>query len=190
MNGPPSGPAPSPWRPSAPSAILPQSACLLWHPDKAAQPAQEHRSYTTSRGTIPRPQPERPSLPSDHATERRCRYPGLSGSIQAQRRLGGSAERVFRKRPQAASSHLQARIRCCRGRQGLARHWGCLSATGITKAAQRPLFGQWQSVLARRKAEPPGSSKIKAIPPPTGDALSLITPPSVAAHHPGLIGSV
>jgi hypothetical protein len=165
MNGPPSGPAPSPWRPSAPSAILPQSACLLWHPDKAAQPAQEHRSYTTSRGTIPRPQPERPSLPSDHATERRCRYPGLSGSIQAQRRLGGSAERVFRKRPQAASSHLQARIRCCRGRQGLARHWGCLSATGITKAAQRPLFGNGKVSWPGERRNRPGRPRSKRFHP-------------------------
>jgi hypothetical protein len=31
--------------------MMPPSACRHWQPDQAAQPAQEHRSYTTPRGT-------------------------------------------------------------------------------------------------------------------------------------------
>ena len=37
----------------APSAMMSPSACHPWQPDRAANPAQEQRSYTTARDTIP-----------------------------------------------------------------------------------------------------------------------------------------
>src|ERR1051325_278882 len=33
--------------------MLPLSLCRLWQPDRAANAAQDTRSYTTARGTIP-----------------------------------------------------------------------------------------------------------------------------------------
>ena len=70
--------------------MIPSSACRPWPPDTAAQPAQEHRSYTTPRDTINE---------AGAKVDDICRRHGVSGAtFYAWRKKFGGMERSDAKR--------------------------------------------------------------------------------------------
>src|SRR5260221_13277822 len=65
--------------------MLPSSLCRLWQPDRAANAAQDSRSYTTAWGTIPGGLEARPGgRKNGHARCRRFRVHSLpNGAVEA-----------------------------------------------------------------------------------------------------------
>jgi len=81
--------------------MLPQSACQPWYRDPAAQPAKEHRTYTTSQDMIARFTAGRRTS-TRHASREPSPYalrlPDLLGAtIWIEMSLKGEAARIRRR---------------------------------------------------------------------------------------------